>query len=170
MSSEVMTQGGPVRGSGRDAFIIYGVAFLVVAAVIAVLQTVAPIAKGWWLVSYLSLVGGVSQILLGRGLLVLAQLRGAAQPDPRRSRLQLLAWNAGTLTVGVADIAGSAWGVLVGSVLLLAALALFTNGVREMGATARQPATAWVGSYGFLIVFLAISTAVGTLLAFAARG
>ncbi|HET8656415.1 MAG TPA: hypothetical protein VFL93_12920 [Longimicrobiaceae bacterium] len=149
------------------AFTICAVIFLVAAAAIAVLRSFTPITRAWWLVAYLSLVGGISQLLLGPGLIGLAGQRGARLPARGARRAQLVTWNGGTLLVAVADLVPSAAGVLVGSIVLVVALVLFARGLREVSTTANRLARGWTAAYVVLLIFLAGSVVIGTLLAFA---
>lgn len=136
---------------------------------IAVVNTTAPVTRGWWLVAYLALVGGIAQILLGSGLVALARRSDAGMIGLRHQRAELVLWNAGVVIVAVADLAAAPGGVLAGSVLLVAALVLFAGGLRETIATARRPAPGWTRMYAFLLGFLAVSVAVGTVLAYRGR-
>jgi hypothetical protein len=65
-------------------------AFLVAAVLVAAVRGLVPFAHGWWLVSYLVLVGGISQWLLG----------GAPGPPWRRLYLLLVVFLAGSVVVG----------------------------------------------------------------------
>lgn len=163
MTSENAITAGP----GGRAFVVCGTGYLALAGAVALLHTAGdPVIRGWWLVAFLSLVGGVSQILLGPGLLALVRRNGGQPPGPRAVRAELMLWNGGTATVAIADLASSMAGVLVGSVLLVIALVLFAGGFREALVTARRPARAWVRSYALLLGFLAASVVVGVLLAY----
>jgi hypothetical protein len=122
-------------------------AFLLAGVLVAAVRGLVPFAHGWWLVSYLVLVGGISQWLLGGA-------QGWSAPD---RRLPLWLWNLGTIAVAVADPLSAPAGVLAGSVVLLAALALFAHG----GA----PGPPWRRPYLLLVAFLAGSVVVGCLLA-----
>lgn len=148
---------------------ICAAAFLAAAAAIAVVNAGTPIARGWWLVAYLALVGGVAQLLLVPGLAALGRRRGAPVQDARGTLAQLVLWNAGTVIVAVANLASAPGAVLVGSGLLTAALALSAGGLRQIGATASRPAPGWTRAYGLLLGFLAVSVVVGTILAHAPR-
>jgi hypothetical protein len=165
-----MTEAEMGRGvappSGGQAFAVCGAAYLTAAALVAAVHATAPVTRGWWLVAFLSLVGGVSQLLLGPGLLALARRVGAGAPDTRAAGAELVLWNVGALAVAVADLAPSMAGVVGGSVLLVAALALCGGGLGGARSTARRPAPGWVGAYAVLLVFLAASVAVGVLLAY----
>jgi hypothetical protein len=144
--------------------------FVAAAIVVALVHSITPITRGWWLVAYLTLVGGTSQLLLGSGLTALAHHAGAAAPAPKASRAQFALWNVGTLAVAVADMADAPAGVLVGSVVLLVALALFAAQWRRIRATALYPALRWHVLYGLLLAGLAVSTFIGTGLAGALPG
>lgn len=144
--------------------------FASAALVIAAVQVAAPITRGWWLVAYLFLVGGVSQLLLGPGLGAIARTAGARTTSPRAALGQLVLWNLGTAIVAVADLATAPAGVVFGSVLLLVALGSFGRSLRDVHATATRPARQWVLVYALLLVFLAGSVLVGTGLARAFPG
>jgi hypothetical protein len=158
--------GAPVPSIGI-AFAICGAAYVAAAIVIAAVHVATPIAHGWWLVSYLVLVGGIAQALLGTGLAVLAASSASGTP----TWAQLALWNAGTVTVAVADVAAVSAGVLVGSVLLLAALALFARScARIVPRLRRRSDRAWAVAYFALVAFLAGSVVVGAGLAGALPG
>ena len=140
---------------------------MVAAVVVAIVHATGPIAKGWWLVAYLSLVGGVAQFLLGSGLLAISAWSGGDGPSTRERLGQLALWNIGTVIVAVADVAGSPSTVLLGSAILLAALALFAAGLHRVHTTATRTPALWVRLYVVLLVFLAVSTAIGSVLAHA---
>jgi hypothetical protein len=168
--TEAEVGGGVAPPRGGQAFVVGGAAYLTAAALVAAVHATAPVTRGWWLVAFLSLVGGVSQLLLGPGLLALARRSGARAPDASAAAAALVLWNVGTLAVAVADLASSMAGVVAGSALLVAALALFAGALRRARATARHPAPGWVGAYAVLLVFLAASVVVGVLLARARGG
>src|SRR5690348_11056072 len=48
-----------------QAFVVCAAAYLAAAALVGAVHASAPVTRGWWLVAFLSLVGGVSQLLLG---------------------------------------------------------------------------------------------------------
>jgi hypothetical protein len=147
-----------------------GAGFLVAAVVVAALNAASPFERGWWLASYLFLVGGVSQVLLGGGQYVVAAGRHAALPARRRSWTQLALWNIGTAVVAVADMARVMPGVAAGSAILMGALALFLAGLRRMRRSARNRTPILEGAYITLLVVLAGCVVVGTFLAGAAPG
>jgi hypothetical protein len=151
-------------------FAICASAFVVVAAAVAGAQAAAPFTRGWWLVSYLILVGGLSQLLLGSGLIALARRSAARAGSVSSRRAQLVLWNAGTVSVAIADLRESAAGVLAGSVLLYIALTLFGLGLRRVSATARRPSWRWFRGYAMLVGFLGACVMVGAGLAGALPG
>jgi hypothetical protein len=140
--------------------------FLIASVIVAIMNARAPFAHGWWLVAYLSLVGGVAQLLLGPGLIALASRDGLHARSLRYSVAELVLWNIGTLTVAIADLALEPDGVLAGSVLLVVALALFAREWNHVSTVSSAPARAWRGLYVLLLVFMAVSTIVGTILAY----
>ena len=152
--------------SGGRTFAIVAAAFLVAAALVAAVNAAAPMPHGWWLVAYLALVGGISQLLLGPGLMALARRGDAAAGGRGAWRARLALWNAGTVIVAVADLADAPGGVLAGSVMLTAALLLYASGLHEAIVTAHRPTTGWARAYVGLLAFLAISVVIGTVLAY----
>jgi hypothetical protein len=164
LPTRLAAPGQAARLSERP-FAACAAAFLLAAAVIAGLQAGVEVTRGWWLVAYLALVGGVAQLLLGPGLGTLARHADARPPGPLARRAELALWNAGTVAVAVADLVGADAGVVAGSVVLLVALALFAADLRRVRATGRRRASRWERGYVVLLVFLAASVAVGTGLA-----
>src|SRR4051794_26146661 len=122
-----MAPAGDIRAvpMATRAAVICGAAFVVAAAGVSALQSTAPFARGWWLVAYLVLVGGLSQVLLVGGLEALASHAGARMLGGRAANARLVLWDAGTLMVAAMDLAEWQIGVLLGSAALAVALALF---------------------------------------------
>jgi hypothetical protein len=120
--------------------------------------------------SYLTLVGGLSQLLLGSGLIALAKRSAARASGATATRAQLLLWNTGTVAVAVADVGDVPAGVLAGSVALYGALALFGIGLRRVSVTAGRPSSFWFRGYVLLLVFLAACVVIGAALAGALPG
>ena len=154
------------------AFVACAAAFLIVAAVIATLLgfTSAVIVHGWWLVAYLGLVGGVSQLMLGPGLYALGRRSGAETVGVRHNFPALALWNVGTIIVAVADLVNAPSAVLGGSVLLIAGLGLFTAGLRDVTAKTQRSMSGRGRLYALLLVFLGVSVVIGTVLAYRGRG
>jgi len=148
------------------AFQWFGGAFTVAAATVAIANTASPFARGWWLVAFLFLVGGVSQV----GQFRLAA-RAAADPPPAALLwTQLVLWNAGTVAVAAADMAVEPAAVAAGSVALMVALCLFTAGARRWRAGTRNTAGSREAAYTALVVCLAACVVIGTFLADAVPG
>lgn len=135
-------------------FAICASVFVVVAGAVAVVQAAAPFTRGWWLIAYLILVGGLSQLLLGSGA----------------TRAQLVLWNAGTVTVAIADLTEAPAGILAGSAALYGALALFGIELRRVRVTASRPSSFWFRGYVLLLVFLGACVVIGAALAGALPG
>jgi hypothetical protein len=135
---------------------------IVAGGLVAAVNSAAPFAHGSWLAAYLVLVGGVAQLVLGAGRLAL--------PAPVRStgltRAQLVLWNVGGAAVAVGVLTDVAAIVVAGSAVVLAALAAFAWG----GGDTRPGARGRVRLYRFVILVLAISVAIGSVLAGAAPG
>jgi hypothetical protein len=158
--------GGRVLG----AYWVAGAGFVAAAAAVGGLNAASPFERGWWLASYLLLVGGVSQVLLGGGQHIVAAGRHAAAPSRGLSWAQFVLWNVGTTTVAVADMARVMPGVAAGSALLIVSLALFVAGLRRIGRTARSRTRALERGYVALLVVLAGCVVLGIFLAGAAPG
>jgi len=151
-------------------FAICASVFVVVAGAVAVAQAAAPFTRGWWLIAYLILVGGLSQLLLGSGLVALARRSAARAPRPSATRAQLVLWNAGTVTVAIADLTEAPAGILAGSAALYGALALFGIELRRVRVTASRPSSFWFRGYVLLLVFLGACVVIGAALAGALPG
>lgn len=162
----------PIAASTRRTrarpFTICATLFLCAAVVVAALNFSTPFTRGWWLVAYLSLVGGIAQLLLGPGLLAIAWPTSTEAPRatvPSMST-QLVLWNTGTVIVAVASMARIPIGVPAGSLLLFAALALFTTRQRAVREAAGEAMLGRHRAYTALRWFLALSVIVGNLLAY----
>ena len=104
--------------------------FALAAAAAAVVRSVQPFDHGWWLVAFLALVGGLSQVTLGGGQRALVGCPVPTRPPGRVLVAELVLWNLGTVVVPVGVFAGAPAVVAVGSVALLTALALFAAATR----------------------------------------
>jgi hypothetical protein len=143
-------------------FLASGAVLIVAGGAVAALNSAAPFGHGSWLAAYLVLVGGVSQIVLGTGQVVL----GRPQLTRAISPMQLVLWNLGSLAVAAGVLADLAWLVTAGSVALLAALALFAVGAGGMRPHARGRSVLYLA----IVLGLAVSVVVGSALADAAPG
>jgi hypothetical protein len=145
----------------RPRFAGPAAAFTLAAVAVALVRNRQPFDHGWWLVAYLAVVGGLSQLILGAGQFALR----ADSAGRRVLAGQLVLWNVGAGLVPIGVFAGAPVVVAVGSVVLLAALALFaaTTGVpRRRGARDHR---FWLYAYRVVAIFLAGSVIVGTGLA-----
>jgi hypothetical protein len=139
--------------------------FALAAAAVAVARSGQPFEHGWWLVAFLGLVGGLSQVALGEGQRALAGCRVPTRPAGRVLVAELVLWNLGTVVVPVGVFAGAPAVVAVGSVALLAALALFAATTRTPPGRDPDDHRSSLYAYRAVIIFLAGSVLVGTGLA-----
>ena len=157
---------GPLTARGRSEplSLLAGLSFTAAGAAAAVWNATERLAHGWWLVSFLVLVGGVAQLLFGAGRAALGPAALGITAAWWDLRAQAALWNAGTPLVALGVMAGARLAVVTGTALLLCALA-------AMGAELRarrnvvQRGRAWQGAYVALLVFLATSALVGAALA-----
>jgi hypothetical protein len=141
-------------------------AFALAAVAAALVRSRQPFDHGWWLVAYLALVGGLSPVILGVGQFKL----GAAPPRQGLLACELILWNLGAVLVPVGVFAGVPGVVAAGSVLLLAALALFATVTRVPARPRSTPERFRLHAYRTIVIFLAGSVMVGTGLADALPG
>lgn len=137
------------------AFVVVAGMLIVAGGLVAAVNSPAPFEHGSWLAAYLVLVGGVSQLLLGAGQVLL----GASGRSARLARVQLWSWNVGTTAVAVGVLSELEAVVLAGSAVVLVALGAFAAGGGRSGPRV------WVRVYRFAIGALAISVLVGCVLA-----
>ena len=159
----------PTRDA-KWASLAIGCMFTFAAVLSAALNTAAPFEHGWWLVAYLSLVGGIAQMLLGTGQYVLAERTRARKPPEAVLLTELALWSSGTIAVAAGELAGTSTVLLLGSAALLFDLTLFAGGLRRLHNGAAAPAVVWEGAYAALLLFLAVSVLVGSSLAGALPG
>lgn len=139
------------------AFVAVAGVMIVAGGLVAAINSAAPFAHGSWLAAYLVLVGGVAQLLLGIGCLALPAPRLSA----RLRQAQIGLWNAGNATVAGGVLIGAVALVIVGSVVLLAALGGFAVGAGPGPANGRGR----VILYRIALLGLAGSVVVGSMLA-----
>lgn len=114
-----------LRSTG--AFVLSAGVLIVAGGIVAAVNSAAPFAHGSWLAAYLVLVGGVAQVLLAAGRLVLS----VPGPGPWRAGAQLVLWNLGSLAVPAGVLVDTPGPVTAGSLALLSALALFAADARR---------------------------------------
>jgi hypothetical protein len=138
------------------------VAALVAALAAAVARSHQPFEHGWWLVAYLALVGALSQFLLASGQLAFIRTRCRIRRYGRLLRTELVLWNLGTVLVPAGVFATVPAVVALGSLSLLAALALFARATTIPRAGNPEAERRWLYAYRIFLVFLAGSVLVGT--------
>jgi hypothetical protein len=155
-----------MTGRGRRvpaASVGAGLSFLAASVGVVFWEVAGRVPHGWWLASFLGLVGGVAQLLLGAGHGALA--RSTPRLRAGSSRRQPVLWNVGTLLVPLGVLTDARLAVVLGSALLIAAL----GGSSLELLRARRPraghAPRWQLAYVSLLAFLSASVAVGTALA-----
>jgi hypothetical protein len=136
-------------------------AFTLGAVAVAIARSRQPFDHGWWLVAYFALVGGLSQLILGAGQFAL----GAGCAGRRVLAGQLVLWNLGAVLVPIGVLAGAPGVVAVGSVVLLAALALFAAATGVPRPPGARDNRFWLYAYWAVAIFLVGSVIVGTGLA-----
>lgn len=147
----------PIRGLRRCSQLALGAGTLAIA-----IESVAPFDHGVWLIAYLLLVGSLAPYLLAAGE---AALFGS-RPVGRAVDAQPALWAVGTIAVPAGVLADSRVLVVLGSAALLAALASMAS-----AGLASRPRRSVSGrgrlevAYGALVVFMAVSVAVGLTLA-----
>jgi hypothetical protein len=138
------------------------VSALAAAIAAAVARSQQPFEHGWWLVAYLALVGALSQFLLVSGQLGFIRTRCRARRYRRLVRTEVALWNLGTVLVPAGVFATVPAVVGLGSLGLLAALALFARATTIPRAGNPQAERRWLYAYRMLLVLLAGSVLVGT--------
>lgn len=140
-------------------YVVVGSLLIVAGGLAAAVGSALQWERAAWVAAYVVLVGGVAQIALGVGRVLLA----AAAPTPAERWAELLAWNGGAAAVLIGDLARALPLVVLGSAALLVALGLFFAGVRRGG---RRVRSRWVlAAYDAGVVVLLASVVIGTLLA-----
>jgi hypothetical protein len=141
-----------------------GASFLIAGAGVAAWNSVHPLDHGWWLASFLALVGGIAQLLLGAGQRALAELPSLGRAHHATLR-QAALWNAGTLLVPLGVLADVRLPVVAGSLVLLAALVRLAVDLRRADPPPARPVAHRRAPFVSLLAFLAVSVLVGTVLA-----
>ncbi|MQA75984.1 MAG: hypothetical protein GEU88_16900 [Solirubrobacterales bacterium] len=147
------------------AFLWAGIAFLLAAAAMGLLNALVGIERGRWLAVHMALVGGASQLVLGASQFFAGSFLATGPPPRSLIRAQLALWNGGTLAL--------AWGVgtgtepltVAGAAGLLAGLGSYAAGLgclRRESLQRRLWALRW---YVTAACFLAVGIVAGALLA-----
>ncbi len=146
-------------GNYKGALAFGAVALLCVVAggLIAAVTGPLQLAHGSWAAAYLVLVGGVAQGALGISQYFLAPRRFSGW----KVVSELVAWNAASAFVIGGTLIANPWVVDAGGVLLVAALALMIETVRDPGIK-----SGWaLWGYRALVVVVAVSIPIGLVLA-----
>ena len=138
-------------------FLVIGGGSVIVGGCVAAGSSVTPSAALSWAAAYLVLVVGVAQVALGLGQGVI--IRPSVPTGVRAG--ELCGWNLGNAAVLVGALCRFETLLLIGSALLLAALALFAFFTRDRAGDHRWLAV----GYRILLIVLAISVPAGVLLA-----
>jgi hypothetical protein len=141
---------------------ILALASLGAAVTAAVVRATTPFDHGIWLVAYLFLVGFLAQILFAVGQDSLYG-RAGHSPAGRLVRIEALLWNLGVVAVPLGVVVNARLAVVIGSCVLLAALALFARSVSPSPKPHDAIPTAM--AYTALLLGMASSVAIGTALA-----
>ncbi len=147
----------------RPLYACAGASFLLGGAGVAAWNSAHRVDHGWWLASFLVLVGGIAQVLLGAGQRTVAQPRSLAQAHRAMIR-QASLWNAGTLLVPLGVMTDVRLPVVAGSGALMAALARLAVDLRHAPPPGERVERIRA-SFVSLLLFLAVSVLVGTILA-----
>lgn len=147
------------------AFFLPGIGFLIAGGAVAVLHEALDWAPGHWLALHLVFVGGISQLVLGAGQFFAGAFLATDPPRRALIRLQLAAWNAGTLLVAVGVPTRTDAATIAGGMLLVVGLAAFSVGLRTLRRRSLQRAPWAVRWYQACATFLTIGVLVGILLA-----
>jgi hypothetical protein len=147
------------RRPDRELIAPVGIAgsLIVAGGLVAAVNSASPFAHGSWLAAYLVLVGGVAQLALSAAPLLFP----APASSRTLARAQLWLWNVGTAIVAVGVFTEANVIVVVGSVLVLAALGCFARGA----GPAREPGRGLVLAYRLVIAILGVSVVIGIALA-----
>ncbi len=148
----------------RPLYACAGASFLLGGAGVAAWNSAHRVDHGWWLASFLVLVGGIAQVLLGAGQRTVAQPRSLAQAHRAMIR-QASLWNAGTLLVPLGVMTDVRLPVVAGSGALMAALARLAVALRYADPPPGERVERVRASFVSLLLFLAVSVLVGTILA-----
>jgi nitrite reductase (NO-forming) len=151
------------------AFFALGIGFMLAGAAVAAIAAVAGWAPGRWLALHLVFVGGVSQLVLGAGQFFAGAFLATDPPRRWLVRLQLGAWNAGTVLVAVGVPANVAPATVAGAALLAIGLGAFVAGLDSLRRRSLQRAPWAVRWYEACAGFLGTGVLIGVLLATGVR-
>jgi hypothetical protein len=147
------------------AFFAGGIAFLLAAAGVAIVDALTDWPRGHWLALHLAFVGGVSQLVLGAGQFFAGAFLATDPPSRLLVRVQLAAWNSGAVLVAAGVVRGTDAAVITGAVLLAAGLVAFVAGLRGMRGRSLQRIPWAVRWYEACAAFLGVGVLIGVMMA-----
>jgi nitrite reductase (NO-forming) len=150
-------------------FFVLGIGYMLAGAAVTAIDAAVGLAPGHWLALHLVFVGGVSQLVLGAGQFFAGAFLATDPPRRWLVRLQLGAWNAGTLIVAVSVPADVAPATIAGAMLLATGLGAFVSGLDGLRRRSLQRAPWAVRWYEACAGFLGIGVLIGVLLATGVR-
>ncbi|HWK25521.1 MAG TPA: hypothetical protein VNS09_03110 [Solirubrobacter sp.] len=150
-------------------FIKAGLAYLIAAAVVAAIHTLAGWEPGHWIALHLAFVGGVSQLVLGAGQFFAGAFLATDPPSRALVRTQLGTWNAGAVLVAVGVPTDVAPLTIAGAVALVAGLVAFLAGLRSLRRRSLQSVPWAVRWYEACAAFLGVGVLAGVLMATSVR-
>jgi nitrite reductase (NO-forming) len=146
------------------AFFALGIGFMLAGAAVAAIDAAVGWTPGHWLALHLVFVGGVSQLVLGAGQFFAGAFLATDPPRRWLVRLQLGAWNAGTVLVAIGVPADRAPATIAGAVLLAIGLGAFVAGLDSLRRHSLQRAPWAVRWYEACAAFLGTGVLIGVLL------
>ena len=140
-------------------FVEVGFAYVAAGGAVAACTRPTGFELGPWVAAYLVLVGGVAQLVLGAGQVVLP----VEPPTAARVRMELLVWNAGVVTTIVGTVLATPMVTTVGS-LAVGGCSVSFFGARRVSA---EPWPRWRLAHRAVASVVAASAGIGLLLAWA---
>lgn len=148
-----------------SSFFICGIAFLLAAALAALIQTISPWPWGRWLALHLAFVGGVSQLVLGASQFFAGAFLAIDPPPRRLVRAELLAWNLGAVILAIAVPRAAGAAVWLAVALLVVSLGLWGVAIATMWSRSLRRSAWAVAWYCSGALFLGLGAIAGSLLA-----
>lgn len=153
------------RSTPATVLIVIGCCCVVLGGLVAAVTGPLALAHGSWLAAYLVLVCGVAQFAMGHA----HTWHRAGSQARGRDWVQVGTWNLGNASVIGGTLATTPLAVDLGSILLVAALAIALHTARPRAGTTApagieqvSPLVHW--SYLIVLVVLAVSIPIGVVL------
>lgn len=152
------------RWPAARPFLVIGTLAIVAGGGVAAATRPTGLVVGSWLAAYLVLVAGIAQVVVGMGW---AWLPSTA-PDRTATATQVALWNVGVAGTVVATLVEAPLATAVAGGVLLAAL---VRSLRRTWTWDRSASPAWLArAHLALLVVVAVSTPIGSLLAWVRHG